>query len=385
MKFANIPGLEETKERLIAAVKNNHLAHALLFHGPEGSANLQMALALSAYLFCENPGENDICGECSSCQKMTKLIHPDLNFVIPQAGSTKEKDDDNDDEKDKKVDFLSSFRTFAINNPFGNISDWIYHNNIEKKQLNISKSVSKEVIKTISLKSFEGGYKILMIWAPEYLHVNSANALLKILEEPPAKTVFLLVTSKPEQLLTTILSRTQKIMVRSFTDEEVKDYLVKYDLVGNEKSAQIASVSDGNLRLAVKMAAGEEDSNILEVRDFLRKAFEFNIDYLVQYIDELVKRDKENIRAFLNAYTQVIREVLLSKSQMEGLMRSPVGERDFLHKLAVNVMDESKLSLLFKEVNDALYFIDRNGSARLILMDLALKTYRILKMQKQNQ
>jgi DNA polymerase III subunit delta' len=380
MTFANITGLEETKEKLITAVKNNHLAHALLFHGPEGSSNLQMALALCNYLFCENPGDQDACGQCPACQKMGKLIHPDLNFIFPQASENK----DDEEKKDSKLDYLSSFRNFIINNPYGNIPDWIHHNGIEKKQLNISKSVSREVIRTISLKSFEGGYKIILIWAPEYLHVTSANGLLKILEEPPAKTLFLLVTSKPEQLLTTILSRTQKIIVRAFNDAEIVNYLVLNDFATVHEAEKIASFSDGNMRLAYLLSQGEEDRNIIDVRDFLRKTFEFNLDYLIAFVDQLVKKDKENVRSFLESYTQVLREVLLSKAQVETLMRSPVEERDFLHKLAINVLDERKLTLLFQEVNDAIYYLSRNGNAKMILMDLALKTYRILKMPKQN-
>jgi DNA polymerase III subunit delta' len=382
INFEQIPGLQETKDKLIGAVKNNHLAHALLFHGPEGSSNLLMALALSTYLLCENPGKEDACGECPACQKMSKLIHPDLNFAIPQVGENK---DDDEDQKDKKIDFLAAFRKFVVQHPYGNISDWIYFNNIEKKQLNISKNVAKEVIRAISLKSFEGGYKIMLIWAPEFLHVASANALLKILEEPPANTIFLLVTSRPEQLLTTILSRTQKIMVRAFTNEEIKNYLIQKELASEELANQVVPFSDGNLRLAIKMAAGEEDHNIIAVRDFLRKSFEFNVDFLLEFIEELVKSDKENIRSFLNSYSQVVREVLLSKSQLESLMRSPSEERDFLHKLAVNVMDERKLSLLYQEINDTLYYLERNGNPKILMTDLAMKTYKILKMQKEFQ
>ena len=177
MQFAAIPGLPETKEKLLNAVKLNHLAHALLFHGPEGSANLTLALALASYLYCEAKTETDSCGTCGSCQRMNKLILPDLNFAFPVVASSKEEDGD-EDGKDEKTDLLGNWRKFVLGQPYGNIHDFIYFNGFEKKQLNITKAAARKMIQTLSLMSFEGGYKIMLIWAPEYLHPSAANALL---------------------------------------------------------------------------------------------------------------------------------------------------------------------------------------------------------------
>src|SRR5690554_125125 len=188
MLFSAIPGLDEIKEKLITAVKTNHLAHALLFHGPEGSANLKIALALATYSICKKPGEQDACGTCDSCQKMAKLIHPDLNFTFPVPTSLKEDDREDDG---KSSDILSSWRRFALDNGYGNLQDWVAHNSFTK-QLYISKNAARNIIQTVSLKSFEGGYKIIFVWCPELMHITAANALLKVLEEPPPKTLFLL-------------------------------------------------------------------------------------------------------------------------------------------------------------------------------------------------
>jgi DNA polymerase III subunit delta' len=376
MLFSSIPGLEEVKEKIIQAVRNNHLAHALLFHGPEGSPNLKMALALATYLHCEYPGDQDACGVCPSCQKMAKLVHPDISFSFPQPGEGKEKDEE---EEKKKVDFTASFRNFAINTPYGSVSDWIYLNDFEKKQLNISKAAARQIIKTLSLKSFEGGYKIMLIWSPEYMHTAAANALLKILEEPSEKTIFLLVTSQPEQLLTTILSRTQKIMVRAFSDEEIMDHLVKEELCSREVATQIAPLADGNMREAYRMIDQVEDENTAMIRDWFRVCYSIQINEMMAFVDNFSTRDKEAQKSLLLSAINVIREVLLDKSQRYELMRSAESDRDFIHKLGVHVLDEDKMLKIYELINQAYYYLERNANAKILFADLSFKIARILK------
>ncbi|MCH7411295.1 hypothetical protein MM239_18010 [Belliella sp. DSM 111904] len=374
MQFSSIPGLDEVKERIINAVKSNHLAHALLFHGPEGSANLQMALALSTYLHCQNPSETDACGICPSCQKMAKLVHPDMNFVMPAPGDEKE-----DDDKKKKVDFVASFRDFAIHQPYGNISDWIYFNEIDKKQLNISKGSARNIMRTISLKSFEGGYKIMMIWGVEYMNTAAANALLKVLEEPPEKTLFLLLTSQPEQLLTTILSRTQKVMVRAFSDQEIKDHLVSEGMSSREAAEQIAPLADGSMREAYRMIDQVQDENTLQIRDWYRDCFSLSISKLISRADDFSKKDKEAQKSFLLTGLNVLREVMLSKSQLIALMRSGAEERDFIEKLGIHVLDADKIADMYTQLNTSHYHLERNASAKILFTDLSFQLARILR------
>lgn len=179
MLFSSIPGLEETKVKLINAIQNDHLAHALLFHGKEGSPSLPLVLAMATYINCANPAADDACGKCPSCVKMGKLVHPDLNFAMPLPAAGKKDDEET-------TDLLSSWRNFVLKNPYGNLQDWNYHLAINKP-LSITKGAAKQIVKTLSLKSFEGGYKMMLIWSPETMHVAAANALLKVLEEPPEK------------------------------------------------------------------------------------------------------------------------------------------------------------------------------------------------------
>jgi len=378
MLFSSIPGLEETKKKIIQAVKDNHLAHALLFHGQEGSPNLKMALALSTYLHCAQPGENDACGICPSCQKMVKLIHPDMNFVFPMPGEGKDNEEE-DKEKEKKTDFLGSFRKFALESPYGNVTDWIRHNEIEKKQLNISKGAARQIIKTISLKSFEGGYKIMLIWAPEYLNSSAANSLLKVLEEPPQKTLFLLVTSRPEQLLTTILSRTQKLMVRGFNDEEIKKHLTEEGLCSQEGAAQVTQLADGNMREAYRLVDDVQDKNTSFVRDWFRACFSLAINEIFKHAEKFTASDKESQKAYLLSGLNVIREVLLKKAQLDSLMRSATEDRDFIEKLGVHVLDENKMDKIYEALNEAHYHLERNANARILFVELSFRLFNIMK------
>jgi DNA polymerase III subunit delta' len=376
MLFADIPGLAETKDKIVQAVKNNHLAHALLFHGPEGSASLQLALALATYLHCANPGETDACGQCPSCQKMSKLVHPDMNFAFPMPGEQK---DDDEEKKEKKVDYNASFRTFATTRPYGNVSDWIYQNGFEKKQLNISRGAARQIIKTLSLKSFEGGFKIMLIWAPEYMHPSAANALLKIIEEPPAKTLFFLVTAQPEQLLTTILSRTQKIVVRAFSDAEVMTHLVASDLCTREMATQITNLADGNMREAYRMVDAEEDQYTGLVRDWMRACYSVDINAVFSFVERIVEKDKESLKSLLLSGINIVREVMLDKSIATELMRSADSERDFIHKLGKNVLDEEKLQAMYQAFNEAHYHLERNANAKILFADLSFRLARIMK------
>jgi DNA polymerase-3 subunit delta' len=380
MQFAAIPGLPETKEKLLNAVKLNHLAHALLFHGPEGSANLTLALALASYLYCEAKTDTDSCGTCGSCQRMNKLILPDLNFAFPVVASSKEEDGD-DDGKDEKSDLLGNWRKFVLGQPYGNVHDFIYFNGFEKKQLNITKAAARKMIQTLSLMSFEGGYKIMLIWAPEYLHPSAANALLKIIEEPPAKTLFLLVTSQADQLLTTILSRTQKILVRAFTDEEVSSHLVDSELCDSKAAAQIAMLADGNLRAAYRLIDQVEDQTVRQLRDWFRLCATKNLKELFLLSEDFHKADKESQKSLMLAGLNVTREILLKNLDLDHLLRTTDEDRTFINNISKKMLTEEHAEKLYQTFNAAHYHLERNGNAKMIFTDLSME---ILLMMSKN-
>jgi DNA polymerase-3 subunit delta' len=380
MQFAAIPGLPETKEKLLNAVKLNHLAHALLFHGPEGSANLTLALALASYLYCEAKTETDSCGTCGSCQRMNKLILPDLNFAFPVVASSKE-DDGDEDGKDEKTDLLGNWRKFVLGQPYGNVHDFIYFNGFEKKQLNITKAAARKMIQTLSLMSFEGGYKIMLIWAPEYLHPSAANALLKIIEEPPAKTLFLLVTSQADQLLTTILSRTQKILVRAFSDEEVSSHLVETGKCEAKAAAQIAMLADGNLRAAYLLIDQVEDQTVRQLRDWFRLCATKNLKELFLLSEDFHKADKESQKSLMLAGLNVTREILLKNLDLDHLLRTTDEDRTFINNISKKMLTEDHAEKLYQTFNAAHYHLERNGNAKMIFTDLSME---ILLMMSKN-
>ncbi len=380
MQFAAIPGLPETKEKLLNAVKLNHLAHALLFHGPEGSANLTLALALASYLYCEQKSETDSCGTCGSCQRMNKLILPDLNFAFPVIASSKEEDGD-EDVKEEKSDLLGNWRKFVLGQPYGNVHDFIYFNGFEKKQLNITKAAARKMIQTLSLTSFEGGYKIMLIWAPEYLHPSAANALLKIIEEPPAKTLFLLVTSQADQLLTTILSRTQKILVRAFSDEEVSNHLVETGKCEAKAAAQIAMLADGNMRAAFLLIDQVEDQTIRQLRDWFRLCATKNLKELFLLSEDFHKADKESQKSLMLAGLNVTREILLKNLDLDHLLRTTDEDRTFINNISKKMLTEDHAIQLYETFNAAHYHLERNGNAKMIFTDLSME---ILLMMSKN-
>lgn len=379
MLFSSIPGLQETKDKLIKAINNNHLAHALLFHGPEGSANLKMALALATYVNCENPGENDACGACSACQKMAKLVHPDLSFTFPVPGSLIKDDDDGNG---KKVDILAPWREFVLQRPYGNLQDWIYHNGFEKKQLNISKAAAKQIIKTISLKSFEGGYKVILVWIPELMNTSSANALLKVLEEPPEKTLFLMVANQPEQLLTTILSRTQKVLVRAFTDEEIKEHLITEGLCSKEAGMQIAPLANGNMREAYRLADQVVDENTAKFRDWMRLCFTLDINNIMSWSDNFQTLDKEGQKALFLTGLNILRESLLKRSQLEDLMRTAPNDREFIENFSLKALTENKILSIYQLLNTAHYHLERNANAKILFADLSFNMAKVLRKKE---
>ena len=380
MQFAAIPGLPETKEKLLNAVKLNHLAHALLFHGPEGSANLTLALALASYLYCEQKSDTDSCGTCGSCQRMNKLILPDLNFAFPVIASSKEEDGD-EEAKEEKSDLLGNWRKFVLGQPYGNVHDFIYFNGFEKKQLNITKAAARKMIQTLCLTSFEGGYKIMLIWAPEYLHPSAANALLKIIEEPPAKTLFLLVTSQADQLLTTILSRTQKILVRAFSDEEVSSHLVETGRCEAKAAAQIAMLADGNMRAAFLLIDQVEDQTVRQLRDWFRLCATKNLKEIFLLSEDFHKADKESQKSLMLAGLNVTREILLKNLDLDQLLRTTDEDRTFINNISKKMLTEEHAIQLYQTFNDAHYHLERNANAKMIFTDLSME---ILLMMSKN-
>lgn len=372
MLFQHIPGLENTKRTLIASVKNHHIAHGQLFFGAEGSAGLAMALAYATYINCENKQENDSCGECPACQKNLKYIFPDLHFVFP-VSSTKTKTKD----ISSRV-FLKEWRTFLQENPYANLSQWGAFFGGENKQLSISVEESRGIIKTLSLKAFEGEYKILILWMPEMMNAASANAMLKVLEEPPAKTLFLLVTGDPEKIITTILSRTQLVRIPAFTDDEIVQELKgKYE-VDEKKARQIAYLADGNMNEAFRLKEEIEENNEELFRDWMRTCYKRDYTDLVGRAEDFQKMGKEMQKNYFQFGLNMLRESLIFISAGQDLLRLQEKEQQFMENFS-KVLDLGKIDAISQQLNQAYYHLERNANPKILFLDVSLRICGIIR------
>jgi DNA polymerase III subunit delta' len=370
MRFSDIPGLNDTKKLLVDSVRSQHIAHAQLFNGAQGTLNLPLALAYATYLHCENKGD-DACGVCAACSKNLKFIHPDTHFVFPFSNVKKEKD-----EERLKAEILKTWRTFLMEQPFGNLDDWTNAHGGEDKQAFISREESREIIKALSLKPFESPIKVMLIWQPELMHPSAANGILKILEEPAAHTYFILVTNAADKLLPTILSRTQIITVPLLQDNEVEAVL-KARSVESQKAAHLTQLADGNLNLAIKLIDEEDDDHAQRFAEWMRACFKKNYGSLVAFSEEYHNLDKLSQKNMLVYSMNMMRESLLHQAGAGSMHRIYGEELKFVQDFST-VLNLKKIDKAAGLLNDASNQLDRNGSAKMIFMDLSLQLANVL-------
>ena len=372
MRFADIPGLHEIKQKLIQSVQSNKMAHAQLFTGKEGALNLPLALAYANYIQCTDRAADDSCGVCAACSKNQKYVHPDLHFVFPLSNIKNDKDVDR-----FKAEITKSWRSFLIEQPFGKLNDWTNFYGGENKQALISREESRNIIKTLSLKSFESPYKVMVIWQPEYMHGSAANGILKILEEPPENTFFLLVTNAADRLLPTIVSRTQLIQVPLLTDEDLGAYLQQETTISETDRKNILQLADGDLNLAVRLTQSDENINQDLFADWMRACFKKNYADLVRMADEFHQMDKLNQRNLLYYSIGMMRESLLYLAGSTSINRTQGGELKFIQDFS-KVLNVLKIEKANQLMSDASYFLERNGSAKMIFLNLSLQLTAIL-------
>ncbi len=372
MRFTDIPGLLETKEKLVDAVKQNHIAHAQLFVGKPGALNFPIALAFANFLHCQNKNEGDSCGTCSACSKSLKYIHPDTSFVFPLGNIKNDKDEDR-----FKAEITKTWRAFLLEQPFGDLGDWTNYYGGEDKQALISREAGRDIIKTLSLKPFESKYKVMIIWQPELMHPSAANGILKILEEPPPNTFFILVSNAAERLLPTILSRTQSVQVPQLEDEDLQAYLNKNYDVESKKLQEITQLAEGNLGLAIKLIDSEEDHFQDRFAEWMRWCYKRDYSNLVTFSEDFHQLDKLSQKNLFQYGLSMMRETLLHYAGADAISRIKTGEVKFVKDFSkiMNVEKVEKVNTLF---NDAHYHLERNGSAKMIFLDLSLQVAKTI-------
>ena len=381
MLFKEIIGQEATKAQLRQAVREGRIPHAQLFTGISGIGKLQLALAYAQYLNCPNRTDEDSCGRCPTCLQYQHLQHPDLHFVFPIVKT---------DSADTCNDFLEPWRKIILEKHYFDLDDWHAALGVETKQSMIYEKESGEILRKLSLKAYGDGYKIMIIWQPEKMNAATANKLLKILEEPAPKTVFLLVSEHPEQMLATILSRVQTIRIPRLETETIAEALVRRGIAAS-RTTDIARIANGSFLAALKKA-GESEENQQELRDFValfrdaytvgvlrdpQKKYE-SLKHLRQWSLDMAATGRENQKHFLQYAQQQVRENFIRNIGQPELNYQMEEERNFSVKFAPFI-HSGNVEAIMNQLDLAERQIEQNGNAKMIFFDLCLQMIILIK------
>lgn len=413
MSFTDVIGQKEIKEKLVELVRHNRLSHALLFLGNEGSGALSLALAFAQYTVCEkvnkpqaaasgsslfdagpslfgdtaspagsSPAPSgpppssapanfppDACGVCPACIKAAQLIHPDIHFsypVIPRKPG----------DKPVSTDYINEWREFVKRYPYGNAYDWLQFIGAENKQGNITALECNDIIHKLSLKSFESGYKILVMWMPEYLG-NEGNKLLKLIEEPPANTLFILVAENESLILQTILSRTQLVKIPLPDTKDIEEALIRRAGAAAEQARQIAVLCEGNYHEALQLIRHAEDDWQGILREWLNAILKNGPIAQVKWIDEISKSGRERQKQFLRYFNHLLEQAIRLRYMGDAAPAIPDQERDIALRLN-KIADIAQQRAIIEELDRAAYYIERNAHAKMLFHALTIKLYHIL-------
>ena len=375
MNFSQIPGQAEIIANLLRSVKEERVSHAQLFAGPEGCGSLALALAYAQYVSCENKKPDDSCGTCKSCMKYEKMIHPDLHFVFPviKRKSSEEAVSDN---------YIEEWRAFVKRSPYFTLNSWLDSIEVGNAQGMIFASEASEIIKKLSLKTFESDVRIMIIWLPEKMHQATANKLLKMIEEPPEKTLFLLVSEEPDKILPTIISRCQLIKIPSFRIDEIKSYLRSTYGTTELRSTDIARVANGNILRAIELCENDETSrqNLEYFKLIMRYAWKRDVISIIGWSEEMAALGRESQKNFLSYSLRILREnLMLSLDQLQNRLVFLAGdEAEFSGKFHPFINSEN-IYPLTDEFSLAFSHIEANGYSKIIFLDLGLKVTRLIR------
>ena len=369
MQFADVIGQHDVKKHLAEKISMNRLSHALLFTGKEGSGSMALAIAFAQYIFCERPTGTDSCGVCIACRKASELVHPDIHFsypVIPKKPG----------DKPVSTDYITEWREFISQLPYGNVYDWLQFIGAENRQGNITAQECTEIIHKLSLKSFEGNFKVLVMWMPEYLD-KEGNKLLKLIEEPPDDTIFILVAENESMVLQTIVSRTQLVRVPPVSEVAIEEQLMLKGKLGKDQARQIALVSGGNYResLNIMQHAGEDWQSLL--RDWLNAIMKSGPIAQVKWIEEMSKHGREKQKQFLRYFNHLLGQAIKMQILQDADLPIPENERDFALRLNKMAGIEQQRAMI-EELDRASYYIERNANAKMLFHALTIRLYHII-------
>lgn len=372
MKFSDLVGQEQAIQKIREAVSQNRLPHALLLTGPSGVGELPFALALAQYVNCLAPKDQDSCGTCSNCLKIHKAIHPDLSFVFPVIS--------------KKVsgkqllsgDHMEVFREHFLQNPYLNPSKWQQAQGGESKQLMISVHEIRQLRKGIFLKAFEAPYKVVIVWQADRINQQGANAFLKLLEEPPENTLFILTSSQSDRLLTTILSRCQRLVLQRIGEDKIQDFLVNRQQVEEERAHEVSQIAEGSIGNAQEFL-DEQTTQLSEVyMNWLRAVYSGNYAKIQEQLAVVQGGSREWQKLFLVIALRKIRDALHYHLDLQQLALSPSSEKDFQRKFAPFV-SPLKVERISKVLEESLRQISGNANPQMTFSSLSIKIHQILR------
>ncbi|MCM4167895.1 DNA polymerase III subunit delta' [Arenibacter sp. H213] len=378
MLFKDILGLSHIKNHLTSSADAGRVPHAQLFIGPEGCGTLPMALSYVQYLLCGNTNGENNTGNSSCNVKCNSLSHPDVHFAFPVSNSDKVKSHAVSDH------YLVEWRQFVKDQPYGNLFDWYKFIGIDNKQGQIGVDEAQDMVKKLSLKSYEGGYKAMIIWMAEKMNTATANKLLKLIEEPPDKTVLILIAEDEEQIIQTILSRCQLLRFPSVAEEAIVRALEDRG-VGREDALRISHEANGNFNKALDFMNNDSEDLVFEkwFVQWVRSAFRAKgnkgaIHDLIAWSELVAKTGRETQKKFLSYCMSVMRQALLINYNAKDLAFMSIHVEGFQLEKFAPFIHEGNIQLIVKELEDASYHIERNGNSKLILMDLSIKLTRLL-------
>ena len=379
MQFSEILGQEYLKNHLTKSASQGRIPHAQLFVGPTGCGTLAMALAYSQYVLCNNSNDENSGGSDSCNIKFNSFSHPDLHFIFPTVSTSDVKT------KPKSIDFVKDWRQFIIENPYGSLFDWYNLLEVANKQGEIRVDDAQEILKSLALKSFEGGYKIAIVWMAEKMNVASSNKLLKLLEEPPEKTLFILISENEEDIIQTIRSRCQVLHFGALSEKTISNELITRFNIEEKLAMKIAHQAQGDFNKALHIYNdNSEDSPFEEwFVVWVRAAFRAKgnaaaIQDLIAWSDQIAVLGRETQKKFLQFCIDMFRQALLLNYQSPSLVYfEPKVDKFKLENFAPFV-NGNNINDIFNELSDAMYHIERNGNAKIILTDLSIKLTRLI-------
>lgn len=379
MLFKDIIGQEKLKNHLIQTVNNRRISHAQLFIAPKGSGALPLAIAYAQYILCRNKDLENNSGDEACNLKFEKLAHPDLHFAFPVAA--------NDKVKKHPVSnlFLEEWRKFIINTPYGSLFNWYQKLGIENKQGQIGVDEAEDIVKKLVLKSYEGGYKVMIIWMAEKMNISASNKLLKLIEEPPEKTLFLLIAENEEQIIKTILSRCQVLNIKALSKSIIKEELIKKYQLTEYDAEKIAHQSNGDWNKAIRSLNQNDNEDVFErwFITWVRSAFRAKgnasvIQDLITWSDEIAKTGRESQKRFLHYCSNFFRQAMLTNYKANNLVFFEAQATDFDIRKFAPFVHGGNIEDIHNAIEDAIYHIERNGNAKIILLDLSMQLTRYL-------